>query len=33
VGRAYAFAYTPLTLRSLTQFVRDIAPESSSENP
>jgi hypothetical protein len=26
-GRAYAFAYTPLTLRSLTQFVRDIAPE------
>ena len=27
VGRAYAFAYTPLTLRSLAQFVRDIAPE------
>ena len=26
-GRAYAFAYTPLILRSLTQFVRDIAPE------
>jgi mandelate racemase len=26
-GRAYAFAYTQLTLRSLTQFVRDIAPE------
>jgi hypothetical protein len=26
-GRAYAFAYTPLTLRSLTQFVRAIAPE------
>src|SRR5260221_11628056 len=26
-GRAYAFAYTPLTLRSLTQFVRDVAPE------
>ena len=26
-GRAYAFAYTPLTLRSLAQFVRDIAPE------
>src|SRR5260370_4193756 len=25
-GRAYAFAYTPLTLRSLAQFVRDIAP-------
>ena len=32
MGRAYAFAYTPLTLRSLAQFVRDIAPESSSEN-
>src|ERR1700751_5781578 len=26
-GRAYAFAYTPLTLRSLPQFVRDTAPE------
>src|SRR6201987_3007905 len=26
-GRAYAFAYTPLTVRSLAQFVRDIAPE------
>src|ERR1700751_6196989 len=26
-GRAYAFAYTPLTLPSLAQFVRDIAPE------
>jgi mandelate racemase len=26
-GRAYAFAYTRLTLRSLAQFVRDIAPE------
>ena len=26
-GRAYAFAYTPLTLRSLAQFLRDIAPE------
>jgi mandelate racemase len=26
-GRAYAFAYTPLTLRSLAHFVRDIAPE------
>jgi mandelate racemase len=26
-GRAYAFAYTQLTLRSLAQFVRDIAPE------
>src|SRR5260370_16917568 len=26
-GRAYALAYTPLTLRSLAQFVRDIAPE------
>jgi mandelate racemase len=26
-GRAYAFAYTTLTLRSLAQFVRDIAPE------
>src|SRR5260370_2872411 len=26
-GRAYAFAYTPLTLRSLAQFVRDITPE------
>src|ERR1700751_4726677 len=26
-GRAYAFAYTSLTLRSLTQFARDIAPE------
>ena len=26
-GRAYAFAYTPLTPRSLTRFVRDIAPE------
>jgi mandelate racemase len=26
-GRAYAFAYAPLTLHSLTQFVRDIAPE------
>ena len=24
-GRAYAFAYTPLTLRSRAQFVRDIA--------
>src|ERR1700732_1345270 len=27
MGRAYAFAYTPLTLRSLAQFLRDIAPE------
>src|SRR5260370_5385433 len=26
-GRAYAFAYTRLTLRSLAQFVHDIAPE------
>src|SRR5580700_5151613 len=26
-GRAYAFAYTPITVRSLAQFVRDIAPE------
>jgi hypothetical protein len=26
-GRAYAFAYTPLTLRSLAQFACDIAPE------
>jgi mandelate racemase len=26
-GRAYAFAYTSLTLRSLAGFVRDIAPE------
>src|SRR5260370_4051468 len=26
-GRAYAFAYTSLTLRSLAQFVRDITPE------
>src|SRR5258708_13088187 len=26
-GRAYAFAYTSLTVRSLAQFVRDIAPE------
>jgi mandelate racemase len=26
-GRAYAFAYTQLTLRSLAQFVRDITPE------
>src|SRR5260370_14773529 len=26
-GRAYAFAYTPLTRRPLAQFVRDIAPE------
>ena len=26
-GRVYAFAYTQLTLRSLTQFVRDLAPE------
>jgi mandelate racemase len=25
-GRACAFAYTPLTLRALAQFVRDIAP-------
>jgi hypothetical protein len=25
--RAYAFAYTPLTLRSLAQFLGDIAPE------
>ena len=27
IGRAYAFAYTPLILRSLAQFLRDIAPE------
>jgi hypothetical protein len=27
MGRAYAFAYTQLTLRSLAQFLRDIAPE------
>jgi mandelate racemase len=26
-GRAYVFAYTPLIVRSLAQFVRDIAPE------
>jgi mandelate racemase len=26
-GRAYAFAYTTVTLHSLAQFVRDIAPE------
>src|SRR5260370_13940545 len=26
-GGGYAVAYTPLTLRSLAQFVRDIAPE------
>lgn len=26
-GRAYAFAYTPLTLHSLAQFVGDITPE------
>ena len=27
VGRGYAFAYTPLMLRSLVQFLRDVAPE------
>lgn len=27
VGRGYAFAYSPVTLRSITQFVRDVAPE------
>ena len=27
VGRSYAFAYTPVMLRSLVQFLRDIAPE------
>jgi mandelate racemase len=27
VGRSYAFAYTPLMLRSLVQFLCDIAPE------
>ena len=27
VGRSYAFAYTPLMLRSLMQFLGDIAPE------
>ena len=27
VGRAYAFAYTALTLRALAHFVRDIAPD------
>ena len=27
VGRGYAFAYTPLMLRSLVQFVHDVAPE------
>jgi mandelate racemase len=27
MGRAYAFAYAPLTLRSLAQFMHDIAPE------
>src|SRR6201998_2952226 len=26
VGRSYAFAYTPLLLRTLVQFVRDVAP-------
>src|ERR1700757_2553017 len=26
VGRAYAFAYTPLMLRTLVQFLRDVAP-------
>lgn len=27
VGRSYAFAYTPLMLRTLVQFLRDVAPE------
>jgi mandelate racemase len=27
VGRSYAFAYTPFMLRSLVQFLHDIAPE------
>jgi mandelate racemase len=27
VGRSYAFVYTPLMLRSVMQFLRDIAPE------
>src|SRR5260370_27259409 len=27
VGRSYAFAYTPLMLRSLVQFLRDVAPD------
>jgi mandelate racemase len=26
VGRSYAFAYTPLMLRTLVQFLRDVAP-------
>src|ERR1700761_6354419 len=26
VGRSYAFAYTPLLLRTLVQFLRDVAP-------
>jgi mandelate racemase len=26
-GRGYAFAYTPLTLRALVQFLNDLAPE------
>src|SRR4029077_6866685 len=27
VGRSYAFAYTPLMLRPLVQFLRDVTPE------
>ena len=27
VGRSYAFAYNPLMLRSLVQFLRDVAPD------
>src|SRR5258708_33809359 len=27
VGRSYAFAYSPLMLRSLVQFLRDVAPD------
>ncbi len=27
VGRSYAFAYSPLMLRTLVQFLRDLAPE------
>jgi mandelate racemase len=26
VGRSYAFAYTPLLLRTLVQFLRDVVP-------
>jgi mandelate racemase len=27
IGRGYAFAYTPIALRSIVQFVTDVAPE------